>query len=388
MLLDAGADPNYNNGFSNCLCNVAFVNGYDEALWRRLIEQGADPNLTFKEGPGSALATAALHGNIAFCRFLLSPELGVDPNTRLHGFFDSALFVAIRGQVMTEEQVRTMSKWPTSKASHQVRILEDKMKDQFDEDFEDSLKQTLDNLSRDRFDEIFNRTGRRPLELYDEGSRENPSKRTDATEDTTEYCPEYPDYPEYNPADAIEYGPKVTDILLWSGADIPMPIYRALGPGIPDLQFWGGHEQLANATLCTRICGSTTSHFYIPPAWLRIIWQVSSGPAPRLPFDREIRRRGLQSSLPSPSCIIMKLSSASGSSACTYVAIQLVRNRSDLFIYKEDKHRFEPLWNGGLSNSVSSASQVKVSPHGLVPFRRMPIPKFTSYRHILRRASP
>ncbi|CAH0044206.1 unnamed protein product [Clonostachys solani] len=233
-LLDAGADPNYNNGFSNCLC-IAAAGDSSETLWRRLIELGADPTLTFKEGPGSALATAALHGNRRFCRFLLSPELGVDSNTRLHGFFDSALFAAIRGEEVADEESRSTHESSYWESSSEDESHEDEshgqFEQQFDEDFEDSFNQTLNNLSRDRRNEIFNQTGERPWELFDEGS----DKESDTTEDTTE--------------DTKEDDLSVIEILLQSGADIPMPIYHVLGPGIPDLQLWGGHEQLANTTL-------------------------------------------------------------------------------------------------------------------------------------------
>ncbi|CAG9993752.1 unnamed protein product [Clonostachys byssicola] len=232
ILLDAGADPNYNNGFSNSLC-IAAVDASSETLWRRLIELGADPKLTFKEGPGSALATAALHGNIQFCDFLLSPELGVNPNARLHGSFDNALIAAVRGEEVRDEESCITSNikarfkpWsPTGEGSDRkfssVDKTNDHFKQQFEEDSEDGFNKMLNNLSRDRLKEILNWTGKRPLESYDERSNKNFNKRNDAIHDTT------------------EYGLNAIEILLRSGADVPMPIYRALGPGIPHLQLWG-----------------------------------------------------------------------------------------------------------------------------------------------------
>ncbi|CAH0018272.1 unnamed protein product [Clonostachys rhizophaga] len=286
ILLDAGADPNYNNGFSNCLC-LAAVDDCLRTLWRRLIELGADPTLTFKEGPGSALATAVLHGNTRFCRFLLSPELGVNPNARLHGLFDSALFAAIRGEAVRDARLHELFGSTSFAATREESVRDEEssisfdsessssidegsgwdsssevatryqFEQQFDEDLEDNFNQILDNLGYDRLNETFNQTGRRPLESYREGSKKSPYKpyRTtriivsssseDSSEVFSEDCSEGPSEasPEDFSDDSLEDDLNVIEILLRSGADIPMPIYRALGPVIPDLQLWGAGAQ-------------------------------------------------------------------------------------------------------------------------------------------------
>jgi ankyrin repeat protein len=115
LFLKAGADPNSKNGFENALVLASrrlpnsarrwlendepvltFAQGPGSALDRRwLLDAGADPTLTFAQGPGSALAFAAFTGNVDACSFLLDPELGVDVNAKLHGWFENVLLAAV-----------------------------------------------------------------------------------------------------------------------------------------------------------------------------------------------------------------------------------------------------------------------------------------------------
>lgn len=93
LLVTAGADPSNKDGRKNCLC-IAARNEWQPCL-QRLLDIGADPSLTFAQGPGSALACAAFSGNDKSCSFLLKPELGVNVNARLHGWFGNVLLAAM-----------------------------------------------------------------------------------------------------------------------------------------------------------------------------------------------------------------------------------------------------------------------------------------------------
>lgn len=92
LFLKAGADPNSKDGFENALLASR---DSDKSTLRRLLDVGADPTLTFAQGPGSALAFAAFTGNIKACSFLLDQELGVDVNAELHGWFENVLLAAM-----------------------------------------------------------------------------------------------------------------------------------------------------------------------------------------------------------------------------------------------------------------------------------------------------
>ncbi|CAG9983963.1 unnamed protein product [Clonostachys byssicola] len=133
LFLKAGADPNSKNGLENALVlasrsiqqfhsrgpfpegpggdiaqrqlrdpfmtflkELTLVKEPDTAVARRwLLDAGADPTLTFVQGPGSALAFAAFTGNVEACSFLLDQELGVDVNAKLHGWFGNVLHAAM-----------------------------------------------------------------------------------------------------------------------------------------------------------------------------------------------------------------------------------------------------------------------------------------------------
>ncbi|KAH6889475.1 hypothetical protein B0T10DRAFT_548840 [Thelonectria olida] len=107
LLLTAGLDPNYHDGFSNCLC-VGVRMGFGKGL-QRLLDLGANPTLTFTEGCGSALATAAFYGQDHACEYLLQPSFGVNSNIKLRGWFDNALVAAIAGGVHWDSRPRLES---------------------------------------------------------------------------------------------------------------------------------------------------------------------------------------------------------------------------------------------------------------------------------------
>ncbi|VUC26892.1 unnamed protein product [Clonostachys rosea] len=102
LFLDAGADLNSKEGSKNALL-IASCSHHRNYIRRWLLDAGADPTLTFPKGAGSALAFAALIGNIKACSFFLDQELGVNVNAKLHGWFDNVLLAAMAPAFKTEE---------------------------------------------------------------------------------------------------------------------------------------------------------------------------------------------------------------------------------------------------------------------------------------------
>ncbi|VUC31100.1 unnamed protein product [Clonostachys rosea] len=313
LLLEAGADPSFNNGFSNCLCTTArnrhqymddlMAGGLAEEHWQLLIDIGADPTLTFNEGPGSALACAAFHGNARFCHFLLDPELGVDPNAQLHGWFGNALLAAVRGaDIKRNENV-----FGTSDG-------------EFDKD-----KAFLEML-----DERYHRHS-----LFSYGwSNGMLGKKKNQTDDVVRY---YLD---------------VVQILLQSGAEVPMPMYRALGPLAFSLQL-RENSRCVNGTLGFHVCGRTLTHLFIPEIWVCIIWNVASRAPSRTLFDRKLRCYGLQRSLPPSACIYIKLFSSPRLPGFNYVAIHISPKRCVPLTYNKNSKEFKLFQRFNLPETVS-----------------------------------
>ncbi|KAK7211182.1 hypothetical protein V2G26_018360 [Clonostachys chloroleuca] len=323
LLLDAGADPNFNNGFSNCLCTIArnrhqymddlVAGGSAEEHWELLIDIGADPALTFSEGPGSALACAAFHGNVRFCRFLLDPELGVDPNAQLHGWFGNALLAAVRGADIRRNE---------------------KLFGPFDNEF-DKDKAFLKML-KDRYDRY----------SYNDGEFDGISGNKN-----------------YQTDDPVRYYLDIIQILLQSGAEFPMPMYRALGPLDTSLQL-GENSRFMNGTLGFRVRGKLITRFFVPQTLSGIIWNVALRTRSRPLFDRKLRRCGLQRSLPPSACIFIKLSLSPRLPGFTYVAIHISPKRCVPLTYNENKKEFELFQNFTLPDTVSMNDRIGIYRRG------------------------
>ncbi|VUC34090.1 unnamed protein product [Clonostachys rosea] len=294
--IDAGVDVNaYSEKRMTALISASQC-GSTEAI-KRLLELGADVNMVQKTArylfPGhTALAVAATYGRLSTIKLLLSE--GADPNIHgqetsplinaastyssvrcLDALLDAgadvnyvskkstALIEAIGAKSQTKVQsllragadpnLSTKGKCPLITVLDARYDGSDKMKaesssedkdenqfeQQFDEDSEDSFDEILDKLSHDRLNEIFDRTGKWPLNFYGNSSDATSYEGSDTIEDSSE--------------DSTEDGLAVIGILLQSGADVPMPIYHALGPGVPNLKLWGEHQQFADSILYTRL---------------------------------------------------------------------------------------------------------------------------------------
>ncbi|KAI5459666.1 hypothetical protein BGZ63DRAFT_455260 [Mariannaea sp. PMI_226] len=269
LLFMAGVDLNYDHGIHNCLCMASRLPYDSVKKLERLIALGADPTLTFNEDCGSALATAAFHQNFEAVHFFLQPELGIDPNASLRGWFNNSLFAAIAG-------------------------------------YELACQENLD------------------LGFSDDDSNS----------------------PE---------GLEIIQLLLESGAEMPFPrnhtpteIYTVRLYGRDSYYFINATRAFYKETNGTGLC-------FISTEWVRILWELDSGPLPRPPLSPLVERCGLPCSLPPSVCIFIKLTRASRQRASKYAVICISKTSSGRYIYVKQRKRFQPFQELKLITVVSSS---------------------------------
>lgn len=95
--LKAGADPNARTRRWSHLCTAVRSNPMAR---HELLAARADVSVALEEVDGSALATAAFHGNVDGCKLLL--DAAVDVNMPLRGYFPNVLYAPMTGNMRYE----------------------------------------------------------------------------------------------------------------------------------------------------------------------------------------------------------------------------------------------------------------------------------------------
>ncbi|CAM1507840.1 Fc.00g046880.m01.CDS01 [Cosmosporella sp. VM-42] len=226
-------------------------------LVQHLLDFGADPNLGH-ESFGSALAWAAFHGRLKNCRLLLHPDVGVDVNMHLGGYFKNVLYAAMAGNdkfmfLQSPEALQKETAW-----KRVIRVTE-----------------------------------RREMEHL-----------------------------------------KVIGLLFEAGVVVPMPMYLSLGPSPCSiyLRDTGDHQIEAIRVFHTKNKIPRSCDF--PQGWGQIIWELECGQAPRLPIPLRLWRNGLHRPLPSRATVCMRLRCAVDPQKVVFVMVVIRRGKSGSFVFE------------------------------------------------------
>lgn len=300
LLLDLGADPNHVRHFDSPLVSAARCRG--KALFQLFLEAGADPNS--KNGFENALVLASRHlprsarqrfengkivltfaqgpGSALARRRLL--DAGADPTlTFAQGPGSALAFAAFTGNIEACSL-----------------LLDQKLGVDVNEKLHGWFENVLLAAMTPAYD----------TDLW-----------AHKTEETTS---------------------KIISLLFEAGANILVPIYKALAPSLPAINVKGQEYFISSA----RAIYGFSRH------WLSIVWDIGSSPWPHLPLSMALRRYKLPSSIPPSASILIKLTSISAPPYIEYAGIFIFSNSSTCFIFDRNKSKFEHL--GGFQTTTQN----------------------------------